>query len=92
MSRKTDHPCQFPVALVERLVLALTHAGQNVLDPYLGVGSSAIAALKHGRVAYGCDITPEYIDITSERINRFYAGELRTRPMNKPVYDPNEGK
>lgn len=87
---KTDHPCQFPVALIERLVLALTHAGQNVLDPYLGVGSSAIAALKHDRIAYGCDITPEYVDIANERIRSFYAGTLRTRPMNKPVYDPNE--
>lgn len=89
---KTDHPCQFPVALVERLVLALTNSGQNVLDPYLGAGSSAIAALKHGRTAYGCDITPEYIEIASERIEMFYAGELRTRPMNKPVYDPGEGE
>lgn len=88
---KTDHPCQFPVALVERLVLALTNPGQSVLDPYLGVGSSAIAALKHGRMAYGCDITPQYIDIAMDRIDSFYAGELRTRPMNKPVYDPNEG-
>lgn len=89
---KTEHPCQFPVALVERLVLALTNPGQNVLDPYLGVGSSAIAALKHGRMAYGCDNTPEYIDIASDRIDSFYAGELRTRPMNKPVYDPIEGE
>lgn len=87
---KTEHPCQFPVALVERLVLSLTHAGQNVLDPYLGVGSSAIAALKHGRMAYGCDIMPEYVDIASDRIDSFYSGELRTRPMNKPVYDPDE--
>ena len=88
---KTDHPCQFPVALVERLVLALTNPGQSVLDPYLGVGSSAIAALKHSRMAFGCDITQDYIDIACERIDRFYAGDLRTRPLNKPVYDPNEG-
>lgn len=86
---KTDHPCQFPVALVERLVLALTHPGQKVLDPYLGVGSSAIAALKHKREAYGCDLMQDYIDIAEERIDEFYAGTLRTRPMNKPVYDPN---
>jgi adenine-specific DNA-methyltransferase len=86
---KTDHPCQFPVALVERLVLALTRPGQKVLDPYLGVGSSAVAALKHNRVAYGCDITPEYISIARDRIEQVYAGTLRTRPMNKPVYDPD---
>src|SRR5688500_16986295 len=71
---KTDHPCQFPVALVERLVLSLTLPGQSVLDPYLGVGSSAIAALKHDRKAFGCDVTPEYVAIAEERIASLYAG------------------
>lgn len=88
---KTEHPCQFPVALVERLVLALTKPGQSVLDPYLGVGSSAIAALKHERLAFGCDLMPEYIAIAEQRIAEFYAGTLRTRPMNKSVYDPSGG-
>src|SRR5579885_1837735 len=64
---KTDHPCQFPVGLVERLVLALTDKGHCVLDPYLGVGSSAIAALRNNRKAYGCDIVPEYIEEARDR-------------------------
>lgn len=85
---KTIHPCQFPVGLVERLVLALTNSGQNVLDPYLGVGSTAIAALKNGRNAYGCDITSEYINVAIERIEQLTRGQLRVRPMNKPVYEP----
>lgn len=85
---KLDHPCQFPVGLVERLVLALTNKGDTVLDPYLGVGSSAIAALKHKRKAYGCDIVSEYIDIALERIQQLKSGKLRIRPMNKPVYEP----
>lgn len=85
---KTEHPCQFPVGMVERLVLALTDEGDSVLDPYLGVGSSAIAALKHGRSAYGCDIHKKYIDIARERITSLQAGTLRLRPMNRPVYEP----
>lgn len=85
---KTDHPCQFPVGLVERLVLGLTDPGDNVLDPYVGVGSSAIAALKNGRNAYGCDIMPEYVDVALSRIAELEAGTLRTRPMNKPIYEP----
>ena len=85
---KTDHPCQFPVGLVERLVLSLTNQGSNVLDPFLGVGSTALAALKHGRNAYGCDLDQGYIDVAWERIHQLRAGTLRTRPMNKPVYDP----
>ena len=86
---KTDHPCQFPIGLVERLVLSLTNKGENVLDPYIGVGSSAIAALKQGRNAFGCDLNKSYVDVAWERIHQLRAGELRTRPMNKPVYDPN---
>jgi adenine-specific DNA-methyltransferase len=85
---KTDHPCQFPVALVERLVLGLTNRGDSVLDPYLGVGSSAIAAVKNERHAFGCDLVQEYVDIAEERIASLKAGSLRTRPMNKPIYQP----
>lgn len=85
---KLDHPCQFPVGLVERLVLGLTNEGDNVLDPYLGVGSSAIAALKNGRNAYGCDIMQDYIDLALERVELLRQGSLRIRPMNKPVYEP----
>ncbi len=85
---KTDHPCQFPVGLVERLVLALTEKYDNVLDPYLGVGSTAIAALKNNRNAYGCDTVKSYIKTTLDRIEQFQQGMLRTRPMNKPIYEP----
>jgi adenine-specific DNA-methyltransferase len=85
---KTTHPCQFPVELVERLVLSMTNEGDNVLDPYLGVGSTVIAALKHERHGYGCDIVQEYIDIAWDRVDALRNGTLRTRPMGKPVYDP----
>jgi adenine-specific DNA-methyltransferase len=85
---KTNHPCQFPVELVERLVLALTKRGGSVLDPYMGVGSSVVAALKHGRAGYGCDVVQQYVDIAWERVHALRAGTLRTRPMNRPVYDP----
>jgi adenine-specific DNA-methyltransferase len=85
---KTVHPCQFPVGLVERLVLGLTAPGDNVLDPYLGVGSSAIAALKNDRNAFGCDIMQEYVDIALGRVAELEQGTLRTRPMDKPIYQP----
>ncbi len=85
---KTEHPCQFPVELVERLVLSMTDKGDSVFDPYMGVGSSVVAALKHGRIGYGCDIVPEYVDIANERVNALKAGKLITRPMGKPIYDP----
>jgi adenine-specific DNA-methyltransferase len=85
---KTIHPCQFPVELIERLVLSMTNEGDNVLDPYVGVGSSVVAALMHDRHGYGCDTEQQYIDIARDRVRAFRAGTLRTRPMGKPVYDP----
>lgn len=86
---KTVHPCQFPVELVERLVLSLTNKGDAVFDPYMGVGSSVVAALKHDRAGFGCDVVEEYVDIAWQRVHDLRAGRLETRPMNKPVYDPN---
>lgn len=87
---KTIHPCQFPVELVERLVLSMTNENDAVFDPYLGVGSTAIAALRHDRRAFGCDIVPDYVQIAHERVQALLAGQLRTRPMGKPVYDPSK--
>ena len=87
---KTIHPCQFPVELVERLVLALTEPGASVFDPYMGVGSAVVASLMHGRIGYGCDVVEEYVDIAWERVRAFRAGTLRTRPMTRPVYDPTK--
>ena len=85
---KTSHPCQFPVELIERLVLSLTNPGDSVLDPYMGVGSAIIAAAKYERMGYGCDILQEYVDIAWERLHALRAGTLRTRPMNRPIYEP----
>ena len=87
---KTVHPCQFPVELVERLVLSLTGPGDAVFDPYMGVGTSIVAAIMHGRSGYGCDIVQEYVDIARQRLLDLQAGTLRIRPMGKPVYDPTK--
>jgi len=88
---KTAHPCQFPVELVERLVLALTNEGDLVLDPYMGVGSTAVAAIKHGRRAGGADIVAEYVAIARHRVTLAATGMLPTRPMDRPVYKPPPG-
>lgn len=86
---KTEHPAQYPVELVERLVLALTNPGDWVLDPFLGSGTSAIAALMHQRKAIGAEILPEYYQIAIERIELAERGKLRIRPMERQVYDPD---
>jgi adenine-specific DNA-methyltransferase len=86
---KTEHPCQFPVELIERLVLSMTDPSDWVLDPFMGTGTTAIAALMHGRKAIGAEILPKYIEITKERIRLAEAGKLRIRPMERSVYDPD---
>ena len=85
---KTDHPCQFPVALIERLVLSLSNKKDRILDPFLGTGTSIIAALKHKRIGIGAEIYPKYIEIARERIRLEILGNLKTRPLNKPIFDP----
>jgi len=85
---KTAHPCQFPVELVERCVLALSDEGDTVLDPYVGAGSSVIAALKRGRRAIGVDRSPEYIELARQRVASLRAGTLKTRPLGQPVFQP----
>lgn len=85
---KTEHPCQFPIELVERCVLALTNEDDWVLDPFGGVGSSVIAALKHNRRGMAIDREPKYLKIAKERIKSFYAGTLKIRPLGKPVHKP----
>ena len=85
---KTEHPCQFPVELVERCVLSMSNENDVIFDPYAGVASSLIAAVKHNRKALGVDRAEEYITIGKERLQRFLNGTLETRPIGKPVYEP----
>lgn len=86
---KTIHPCQFPVELVERLVLSLTRKNDWVFDPFMGVGSTMVAAILHQRRAVGADIVDDYVDVARERVLQAAAGTLRTRPMNQPIYEPS---
>ncbi len=86
---KTIHPCQFPVELIERLVLTLTNPGDWLLDPYMGVGTALAAAIRRGRKAMGAEIVSKYVEIARDRVAAARAGTLRIRPMNRPVYKPS---
>lgn len=85
---KTPHPCQFPVELVERFVLALTDPTDWVLDPYAGVGSTLVAAIKRDRKAMGAEKEKTYARIAVDRINRFVQNKLPLRPLGRPVHEP----
>lgn len=82
---KTDHPCQFPVALAQRLVRALCKKRGLVIDPYVGSGSTAVAAILEGRRFLGCDHNKKYVSLARKRLRDLRAGTLRTRPLDLPV-------
>jgi DNA modification methylase len=85
---KTLHPCQFPIELVERCVLAFTNEGDLVLDPFTGVASAMLAALRHRRRAMGIDKEAPYVKEAKKRVHQLWDGTLRYRPLGKPVWQP----
>jgi len=86
---KTEHPCQFPVELVERCVLALTNEGSWVLDPFAGVGSTIIGAIKNNRNAVGIEKAKQYCELAKKRIEDLKEDKLKIRPINKPIHKPS---
>lgn len=86
---KTEHPCQYPVELVERCILALSNENSWVLDPYAGVGSSIIASIKNNRNVLGIEKEKKYVEITKQRINKLFDGTLKIRPITKPIHKPS---
>ena len=85
---KTEHPCQYPVELVERCILALTDKDSWVLDPYAGVGSAMLASIKNDRNAVGIEKEKKYLDIAEQRIKDLKEGSLKLRPIDKPIHEP----
>ena len=69
--------------------MALTNEKDWVFDPYCGVASALIAALKHSRRAAGCEKEAAYVQAARERIEDFYAGELKMRQLGTPVWIPS---
>lgn len=84
---KTEHPCQFPVGLIQRLVKSLSNPGDMVFDPFAGVGSSGVASVIEGRKFTGCEIDPSYFNVSVDRINEALLGNAKYRPHDKPIYD-----
>ena len=67
-SGKAAHPTQKPEAMLERIITASSNKGDIVLDPYMGSGTTAIVALKHGRKFVGIEKDKTYFDLCCERI------------------------
>ena len=85
---KTGHPCQFPVAIPQRLIRALTQPGDLILDPFSGSGTSGVAAIIEKRRFVGAEIKNEYYKISCDRFKMAQDGSIKIRE-DKPVMEPN---
>lgn len=85
---KTEHPCQFPVAIPQRLIKALTSDNALIFDPFMGSGTTGVAAGIENRRFVGAEINDEYYEISWQRISDAYEGRAKIRE-DKPISEPN---
>ena len=83
------HPCQFPVELADRCILALSNEGDIVLDPFAGVGSAAVSALRQGRNFIGFELSADYIKVAKDRLKQARNGTLKVREPGTPIQVPS---
>ncbi len=82
---KCGHPSQKPLALISKLIACSTDENDVVLDPFIGSGTSAIAAHKLGRQWLGIESSPEYVEMTRQRV----AAQTAPAPPSKQTFQPN---
>ncbi|ACK72814.1 DNA methylase N-4/N-6 domain protein [Gloeothece citriformis PCC 7424] len=68
---RTPHPCQYPIAVIDRIIKASSNKGDLILDPFLGSGTTAIVALKLDRSVIGFEINSDYCEMAVKRIKTF---------------------
>ena len=86
---KTEHPAQYPIELVERMILSLTDERDLVLDPYMGSGTTGCAAVLHNRKTIGIELIEEYSNIATSRIEKAMSGTLVRRPAFTEIHVPD---
>jgi adenine-specific DNA-methyltransferase len=85
---KTAHPCQFPIALAQRVIRALSTQNGSVCDPFTGSGTTGIAACLEGRNFLGAETSPEFCEIAESRYRALKAGTLGHRPVERDIWVP----
>ena len=93
-ARRVGHPAPFPVALPERLINLYTYAGDLVLDPFMGSGTTAVAAVRTDRHFVGYDTDPDYVERADERIAEERGRRTAAAPLPGPRVpsEPVEGE
>lgn len=88
---KTVHPCQFPIAIPQRLIKALSRQGDIIMDPFLGSGTTAVACVMEKRNFIGCELKKDYVSIAKQRITDAIQGNVKCRP-DIPVKEPDKNQ
>ncbi len=86
---KTEHPCQFPIAIPQRLIRALAPDNGLVLDPFMGSGTTGVAAFIEGRRFVGAEILESYYNISTERMKSAIKGDVKIRD-DVPAMEPDQ--
>lgn len=89
-ARKVGHPAPFPVELAERVIRLFSYVGDVVLDPFVGSGTTCVAAVKSGRHYVGYDISPAYRALADERIAAARKVSTDDGHERKPAEDAND--
>lgn len=76
-SESTGHKAVFPRALPEFFIKAFTDPGDTVFDPFMGSGTTMIAAMALGRSCFGCELSPAYTDVIIRRAQAFQSSQFR---------------
>ena len=76
---KTDHPAQFPISIIRRLITSLTEKGDYVLDPFAGSGTTIAAAALEDRIGLGAEVDKGYCEIIKKRISDLNDGVMEYR-------------
>ena len=85
-----EHPAPYPMELAERLIRMFSFVGDTVLDPFMGTGTTNVAAAKWGRNSVGVEITPEYFEMSASRLSHETAGLFSTATIK--LGGDNHGK
>jgi site-specific DNA-methyltransferase (adenine-specific) len=73
-TRERGHPAPYPVELAYRLIRMFSFVGDTVLDPFLGTGSTTLAAIEANRSSVGYEIEPKYMEVVSQRLSQLHVG------------------
>lgn len=84
-STRDGHPAPFPIQLAERLIKLFSFAGDTVLDPFVGTGSTSLAALQAGRNSIGNEIEPAYIELAYAKLAALSAVQRQSGAVRSTV-------